>query len=107
MRHDEPEINAECDRVLKGLVELSKKTKIPLVATNDSHYTAPEDHSIHDVLLCIGTNSTVNDPKRQLKMHDDLVLREVRGRDAARSSRSMPQAVTNTQLVAEQCDLRV
>ena len=41
----------------KGLAQLSKKTKIPLVATNDSHYTAPEDHSIHDVLLCIGTNT--------------------------------------------------
>ena len=70
MQHDEPDINAECAKVLTGLAKLSKKMKIPLVATNDSHYTAPEDHVIHDVLLCIGTNTTVNDPKRQLKMND-------------------------------------
>lgn len=104
MRHDEPEINAECDRVLKGLMQLSKKTKIPLVATNDSHYTLPDDHGIHDVLLCIGTNSTVNDPKRQLKMHDTSYY--VKSEDEMLALfPGIPQAITNTQLVAEQCDL--
>ncbi len=70
MQHDEPDINAQSAKAYAGLAKLSKAMKIPLVATNDSHYTAPEDHSIHDVLLCIGTNTTVNDPKRQLKMND-------------------------------------
>ncbi len=104
MKHDEPDINAECSKVFTGLAKLSKKMKIPLVATNDSHYTAPEDHSIHDVLLCIGTNTTVNDPKRQLKMHDHGYY--------VKSEEEMlalfpehPEAVTNTQLVAEQCSL--
>ncbi len=104
MRHDEPEINAECETVLKGLVALSKKTKIPLVATNDSHYTLQDDASIHDVLLCIGTNSTVDDPKRQLKMHDTsyYVKSESEMLDLFKD---LPAAVTNTQLVAEQCNL--
>ncbi len=106
MKHDEPEINAECARVLKGLQGVSKKMKIPLVATNDSHYTAPEDHSIHDVLLCIGTNSVVNDPKRGLKMNDHgyYVKSEQEMLDAFPE---MPEAVTNTQLVADQCDLEL
>jgi DNA polymerase-3 subunit alpha len=106
MRHDEPDINAECERVLKGLVKLSKATKIPLVATNDSHYTSPEDHVIHDVLLCIGTNSTVHDPKRQLKMNDTSYY--VRSEDEMLAAfKDLPQAVTNTQLVAEQCNLEL
>ncbi len=106
MRHDEPDINAECDRVLKGLVALSKKTKIPLVATNDSHYTAPEDHSIHDILLCIGTNSTVLDTKRGLKMHDTSYYVKSEEEMLALLP-EIPEAVTNTQLVAEQCNLEM
>jgi len=106
MRHDEPEINAECARVLKGLVALGKKMKIPLVATNDSHYTAPEDAAIHDVLLCIGTNSTVSDAKRQLKMHDQSYY--VRSeQEMLAVFQDLPDAVTNTQLVAEQCNLEL
>ncbi|HXK34596.1 MAG TPA: DNA polymerase III subunit alpha, partial [Dehalococcoidia bacterium] len=106
MRHDEPEINAECERVLKGLVKLGKQLDIPLVATNDSHYTSPEDHVIHDVLLCIGTNSTVHDPKRQLKMHDRSYY--VRSEEEMLAAfKDLPQAVTNTQLVAERCNLEL
>ena len=106
MRHDEPDINAQCAKALAGLTDLSRATGIPLVATNDSHYTAPEDHSIHDVLLCIGTNSTVDDPKRQLKMHDTSYY--VKSEDEMLALfPEMPEAVTNTQLVAEQCNLEL
>ncbi|HEX5480550.1 MAG TPA: DNA polymerase III subunit alpha [Dehalococcoidia bacterium] len=106
MRHDEPEINAECARVMRGLVELSKTTGIPLVATNDSHYTARDDARIHDVLLCIGTNSTVDDAKRQLKMHDDSYYVKSE-QEMLELFHDLPEAVTNTQLVAEQCNLEL
>ncbi|MBF6600962.1 MAG: DNA polymerase III subunit alpha [Dehalococcoidia bacterium] len=106
MRHDEPEINAECALVLGRLNELSRQTGIPLVATNDSHYTLRDDARIHDVLLCIGTNSTVDDPKRQLKMHDDSYY--VKSEDEMLALfADLPEAVTNTQLVAEQCNLEL
>ncbi len=106
MRHDEPDINAQCDKALAGLLTLSKQTGIALVATNDSHYTAPDDAAIHDVLLCIGTNSTVNDPKRQLKMNDQSYY--VKSEDEMLALlKDVPEAVTNTQLVAEQCDLQM
>ncbi len=106
MRHDEPEINAECEKVVRGLALLSRDTGIPLVATNDSHYTAREDSSIHDVLLCIGTNSTVDDTQRQLKMHDDSYY--VKSEEEMLALfKDMPEAVTNTQLVAEQCNLEL
>ena len=51
-------------RIRKPLVELSKKTGIPLVATNDSHYLMDTDVKAHDTLLCIGTGKTINDPNR-------------------------------------------
>ncbi|MDX2031993.1 MAG: DNA polymerase III subunit alpha [Blastocatellia bacterium] len=52
------------NRIRKPLVELSKKTGIPLVATNDSHYLMNTDVKAHDALLCIGTGKTINDPNR-------------------------------------------
>jgi len=104
MRHDEPEINAACAKALAGLVRLSGDMKIPLVATNDSHYTQPEDAAIHDVLLCIGTNTTVDDPKRQLKMHDTSYYVKSEAEMLA-LFHDLPEAVTNTQLVADQCNL--
>ncbi len=51
-------------RIRKPMVELSRKTGIPLVATNDSHYLNSTDVKAHDTLLCIGTGKTINDPNR-------------------------------------------
>src|SRR5918995_1171197 len=51
-------------RIRKSLVELSKRTGVPLVATNDAHYLMPDDARAHDVLLCIGSGKTVNDTNR-------------------------------------------
>jgi DNA polymerase III subunit alpha len=51
-------------RIRKPMVELSQKTGIPLVATNDSHYLNATDVKAHDTLLCIGTGKTINDPNR-------------------------------------------
>ena len=50
--------------IRKPLVELSRKTGIPLVATNDVHYLLPSDHKAHDTLLCSGTGKTLRDTHR-------------------------------------------
>jgi DNA polymerase-3 subunit alpha len=88
----------------RTIVELSREMGIPLVATNDSHYLSPEDHDSHDVLLCIGTNSTVQDEKR-MKMMGALY---VRSEDEMRTAfADLPEAIDNTWKVAEQCDLEL
>jgi hypothetical protein len=46
------------------LVELARDLKIPLLATNDTHYTVPDQHDAHDLLLCIGTATNVDTPGR-------------------------------------------
>jgi DNA polymerase III subunit alpha len=52
------------------LIEIAKKLKAPLLATNDSHYTHREDSVAHDALLCVQTGSLMDDPKR-FKFHGD------------------------------------
>ena len=44
-------------RLHPQLVELARDMNLPLLATNDTHYTVPEQHEAHDLLLCIGTGS--------------------------------------------------
>lgn len=50
------------NRIRKPMVELSKKTGVPIVATNDSHYLMPDDVKAHEMLLCIGRGKSY-DPK--------------------------------------------
>ena len=93
----------EVEAVNKQLVELSRETEVPLVATVDSHYTYPDDAPDHDVLLCIGTNSSVLDEKR-MRMNAPVYYVQSEAELRARFA-GLPEAVDNTQLVAEACDL--
>jgi DNA polymerase III subunit alpha len=101
MSHDLPEFA----QAKKTIVQLSRELDIPLVATNDSHYLRQEDHESHDVLLCIGTNSTVQEEKR-MKMSDPSYF--VRSEEEMRQAFiDLPEAVDNTWKIAEQCDLEL
>jgi DNA polymerase-3 subunit alpha len=51
-------------RLRQPMVELSAKTNVPIVVTNDAHYLNAEDSKAHDVLLCIGSGKTISDPNR-------------------------------------------
>ncbi|PWT90242.1 MAG: DNA polymerase III subunit alpha, partial [Acidobacteria bacterium] len=51
-------------RINPFLVQMSSQLEIPLVATNDSHYISKHDSRAHDILLCIQTNRTLNEPDR-------------------------------------------
>lgn len=102
MAHDgvaeQPEIN-------KGLVELSGTTGIPLVATNDSHYVRREDHDLHDVLLCIQTNSVIDDPKRMRFADDSYYLKSAQEMLALWPE--LPEAVSQTQEIADGCEVNL
>lgn len=50
--------------VNRNLINFANELEIKLIASNDSHYTNKEDAYVHDVLLCIGTGKTYNDPDR-------------------------------------------
>lgn len=93
-------------RIRKPLVELSKRTGVPLVATNDAHYLTPDDARAHDVLLCIGSGKTVNDPNRLRYGPPNFYVRSpeemwnIFGHE-------IPEVLTRTVEIAQQCDLQL
>ena len=97
------ELRGMLDVANPRLVRLARETGLPLVATNDSHYTNAEDASTHEILLCIGTNATIDDPKRFRLEGDSYWINSEA--DMLAIFRELPEAVHNTQRVAEACDL--
>jgi DNA polymerase-3 subunit alpha len=97
--HDIPELSD----LNRQLVSLSRELDIPLVATNDVHYVRSEDLQAHDLLLCIQTNTTINDPKRMKMQGTGYHLRSPDEMAALFSE--VPEALTNTVEIAERCSL--
>lgn len=93
-------------RIRKPLVELSKKTGIPLVATNDAHYLMPDDAIAHDILLCIGSGKTVNDPNRLRYGPPNFYVRSPEEMWAI-FGKEIPETLTRTVEIAEMCDLHL
>ena len=62
-------------KALEGILQIHKETGIPLVATNDAHYTKPDDWYYQDVLLCIQTGKTVQDADRMRMGTRELYLK--------------------------------
>jgi DNA polymerase-3 subunit alpha len=93
-------------RIRKPLVELSTKTGVPLVATNDAHYLTPEDARAHDVLLCIGSGKTVNDTNRLRYASPNFYVRSPEEMWRIFGS-ELPDALTRTVEIAERCDLKL
>jgi DNA polymerase III subunit alpha len=96
---------SELERINQELLVMSKELDIPLVATNDVHYVNKEDASAHDLLLCIGTNTTVNDEKRMKIEGDFLYFRSPE--EMAELYRDIPQALENTEIIADMCNLKL
>ncbi|HLL40283.1 MAG TPA: DNA polymerase III subunit alpha, partial [Rubrobacteraceae bacterium] len=86
-------------RVNEGLLKLHKETQIPLVATNDSHYTARSDAKMHDVLLCIGTGKFYNDPNRMKFAGEEFYVKPVE--EMERLFPKHPEALENTLKVVD------
>lgn len=94
------------ERIRKPLVELSKRTGVPLVATNDAHYLRPEDARAHDILLCIGSGKTVTDTNRLRYPSPNFYVRSPEEMWRIFGD-ELPDALTRTVEIAERCDLRL
>ena len=89
-------------RIRKPLVELSKRTGIPLVATNDAHYLTPDDARAHDILLCIGSGKTVNDTNRLSYGPPNFFVRSAEEMWRLFGD-ELPDVLTRTLDIAERC----
>ncbi|HBO85164.1 MAG: DNA polymerase III subunit alpha [Deltaproteobacteria bacterium GWC2_42_11] len=95
----------EQEQVNKGLIEISRKLGIPIVATNDCHYLRKEDARAHEVLLCIQTGKTMNSPDRMRFATDDFYFKSPEEMDVL--FKDTPDAIRNTIEIAERCNLEL
>jgi DNA polymerase-3 subunit alpha len=97
--------NPEHRAVFRQVLELGRELGIPVVATNDVHYLNREDAPTHDILLCIGTNTTIHDEKRLRLGGDSFYLKSPA--EMAELFADVPEVIENTRRVAEKCQLRL
>ncbi|HKJ05109.1 MAG TPA: DNA polymerase III subunit alpha [Geopsychrobacteraceae bacterium] len=88
-----------------GLVEISRELDIPLVATNDCHYLTREDAFAHEVLLCIQTGKTMDDPNRMRFANEEFYVKTPD--EMIELFRDYPDAIQNTIEIAERCNLEL
>ena len=91
--------------VNKAIVQIARETGIPLVATNDIHYTLREDARAQDVLICIGTGKKVSDGSRMKFEHPEFYFKS--GDEMAKVFAEVPEAISNTVKIAESCALEI
>ncbi len=87
------------------LLDLARRLGLPLVATNDAHYLKRRHARAHEVLVCIQTNHTLDDPKRMRFETDQLYLRTAE--EMEQLFGHLPEALENTVRIAEDCDLEL
>jgi DNA polymerase-3 subunit alpha len=90
-------------RVMSDLLRISKDLDIPLLATNDLHYTHQHDATSHAALLCVQSGSTLDDPKRFKFDGDGYYVKTPA--EMRQIFRDHPEACDNTLLVAERCEV--
>ncbi len=87
------------------IAEIGRELNIPIVATNDSHYSEKEDAGAHDILLCIQMGKELADTDRMRFDTDQFYLKSREEMDLAFPE--YPEAVENTLMVAELCDIEI
>ncbi len=91
------------NRVKADLMKLGKELKLPLLATNDLHYTHHKDADAHAALLCVQSGSTLADPKRfKFDNSEFYVKTAAQMRELFKKT---PEACDNTLLIAERCNV--
>ena len=91
--------------VNRQLVQLSRESGIPLVATNDCHYLTRADARAQEVLLCIQTGKTMSDPQRMRFATDQFYFKTAE--EMAQVFRDLPDALERTAAIAERCNVRI
>ncbi|NCP58180.1 DNA polymerase III subunit alpha [Candidatus Wolfebacteria bacterium] len=95
----------EAVKVNDALKKLSKITFAPLVATQDIHYTKPEDAEYQDILLAVQTNNKTSDENRLTMKVEDFSMRSQE--QMMESFKDLPEAIENTEKIAERCNVNL
>ena len=92
-------------RVKADLLKLGKELGLPLLATNDLHYTHHADAASHEALLCVQSGSTLADPKRFKFDNSEFYLKS--SSEMRKLFADIPEACDNTLLIAERCNIKM
>ena len=95
----------EQEKANKKLIELSKKTGVPLVCTNDIHYLRKDDAEAQDILMLINTGADINDPERLSMTQDDFSMKNPE--QMTEEFKDFPEALENTQKIADACNVEI
>ncbi|WP_119698433.1 DNA polymerase III subunit alpha [Microbacterium halotolerans] len=90
-------------RVREDLIRLSEELNIPLLATNDSHYTYQHEADAHEALLCVQSGSTMDNPNRFKLDGDGYYIKSAQ--EMRQLFSEHPEACDNTLLIAERCNI--
>ncbi len=90
-------------RVASDLLRLAKQLDLPLLATNDLHYTHAADAAAHEMLLCVQSGSTMADPTRFKMDGNEYYLKTPA--QMRQLFRETPEACDSTLLIAERCEV--
>ncbi|HEY5878654.1 MAG TPA: DNA polymerase III subunit alpha, partial [Nakamurella sp.] len=93
-------------RVRDGLIRLARDLNLPMIATNDLHYTNKGDSTAHEALLCVQSGKTLDDPNRFKFDADDFYLKSPAEMRALWADKyDLREACDNTLLIAERCSV--
>src|ERR1700726_4011040 len=92
---------AVCDALFK----MERELNIPLIATNDSHYVAADDSRAHEILLCVQTAGSMNDPKRFKFDTQEFYIKSAE--EMLRTFSQTPEVCTRTMQFIDRCNLKM
>ena len=95
----------EEDRAREILIKLSQELNIPLVATNDNHYSVREHSDAHDILFCCGMGKFKSDKDRHRYEHEQFYIKSTD--EMYKLFKSTPKAIENTVRIAELCNVDI
>lgn len=95
----------EQKKVAKPLIEIARKLGVPMVVTNDIHYVNKEDYIAQDILLCIGTKKTRNEPNRMKFDGNEFYMKT--GNEMSLLFPEYPEMLSNTVRIAQKCTLEI
>jgi DNA polymerase-3 subunit alpha len=91
--------------VCEAIFRMERELDIPVVATNDSHYVAADDSRAHEILLCVQTAGSMNDPNRFKFDTQEFYIKSAE--EMHRTFSERPDVCTNTMQFIERCNLKM
>ena len=89
--------------VNQGICRIARETGLPLIITNDAHYLRRDDATMQDVLLCVQTGKTVDDPNRMKFQGEEFYLKSEE--ELRELFPGQEEAIANTGRIADRCNL--